>query len=195
MIVLGAGGGAPAPRACNVSVQGDQALGQEADFGCKTPEDVAGELSAGPGSKVLDGGPVLGDQLETVLGPVDGVFPVGEELFGTLVCLAPCDVAAFDELGQGRGGVAVREAQGVGIDHVLPEPFRLQPLVECRCGVVEGEKALGDLCGKVGGVLTKAVVLGLECDSPVSLLAGGGVGGVEGRVCRRGLVRPGEGRA
>ncbi|GGV93926.1 hypothetical protein GCM10015535_57870 [Streptomyces gelaticus] len=77
-----------------------------------------------------------------------------------MVGLVPGDVAPFGELGQGRGGIAVREADGVGIDHVLPEPFLLLPLVECRCGVVEGEETLGDLFREVEGVFAEAVVLG-----------------------------------
>jgi hypothetical protein len=76
-----------------------------------------------------------------MLGPVNGLLQVGEELFGALVGLAPGDRTLLGECGEGRGGVTVGEADGVGMGDLLPEPFLFLPLVERRRGIVEGDLA------------------------------------------------------
>ncbi|OII66201.1 MULTISPECIES: hypothetical protein [unclassified Streptomyces] len=77
-----------------------KALDQRACFSRESVHDLPRIGGVGSGGEVLDCGPVLGDQLETVLGSVDGLLPVGEELFGALVGLVPGDVSLLGELGQ-----------------------------------------------------------------------------------------------
>ncbi|CCA56585.1 hypothetical protein SVEN_3299 [Streptomyces venezuelae ATCC 10712] len=67
------------------SRQGGQAEGDGAGFGRETLHDFPRVGGVGSGGEVLDCRPVLSDQLESMLGPADGVLPVCEELIGSLV--------------------------------------------------------------------------------------------------------------
>ncbi|MFZ3499054.1 hypothetical protein ACODT5_38555 [Streptomyces sp. 5.8] len=154
-------------------------LGEGAGFGCDAVEDFLRVGAASLGLEVLDGGPVVGEDLEDLLGVVDALLASGVVLFGALVGFLPGDVALLGEVGVGGCGVSVSGSDGVDFLHAPAEAFFFEPLVECPGGIVEGDELFGDLVGEVGCVLAQVLVLGGGDFGLGFALEGFGVGGVE----------------